>query len=174
MSFDANSGVLSGTPTVDGTYGPITITATNGVSPDAVQTFSIDVGVPPQFSSTPVTAGTVGSSYTYTATASGTPAPTLLASGVPAWLTFDANSGVLTGTPPAEGTYGPINIAATNGVSPDAVQTFSIDVSSPSGSGSSSGSGGGCSATVRTWGLPLGLILALAVPAAVRLRRRVG
>lgn len=121
--------VLSGTPSAVGTVGPITITASNGVNPNATQQFSINVGpaqVAPQITSTAPTAGVVGTLYTYNITATGVPAPTLSVSGNPPWLTLAGST--LSGTPTAAGVFGPITITATNGVNPDATQTFSITV----------------------------------------------
>ena len=48
VSLNATTGVLSGTPGAGtaGTY-PLTITATNGVNPDATQSFTLTVGSPP-------------------------------------------------------------------------------------------------------------------------------
>lgn len=175
LNFNVNTGELTGTPTVEGIYGPITITASNGLAQDDFQSFTIEVGVPPQITSTPVTTGTVESAYTYTVAASGTPAPTLSATGLPGWLSFDDNSGELTGTPEGDGVYGPITITAANGFGADAIQTFSIDISegSDSDSGDNSSTGGGCSVSVRAGGLPLGVVLVLALLVARQRRRTV-
>jgi uncharacterized protein (TIGR03382 family) len=55
----------------------------------------------------------------------------LSASGVlPAWLTFNPATGELSGTPANVHANKPytVTLVASNGVSPDAVQTFTIDV----------------------------------------------
>ncbi len=71
----------------------------------------------------------VGSFYTYSFTATGAPVPTFsLTSGLlPPGLSLAAN-GVLSGTPTSAGTgsFPNIAITATNGVLPDAHQTFSL------------------------------------------------
>ena len=117
---------LSGTPTTVGTVGPITITANNGVIPNAIQTFSIVVNAAPVITSVAPTTAKVGTAYSYAITTTGTPAPTLLVSGNPAWLTLSGST--LSGTPTTAGTVGPITITANNGVIPNAIQTFSIVV----------------------------------------------
>ena len=88
--------------------------------------------VAPAISSTAPTTAAVGSAYSYTVTTTGTPAPSLTVSGLPAWLTFDGNA-TISGTPAAgdAGTTGAITVLASNRVSPNAAQTFSIVVSEP-------------------------------------------
>ncbi len=127
------------------TSNPATLTVTTALVPAAIV-------------SIPVTAGTAGQLYTSTIIASGAPAPTLTISGNPAWLNLVA--GVLRGTPPAAGTYGPITITADNGVGSPAVQTFSLIVAAgSSGTTDSGGSGGGgCGAGSALGCLLLGLL----------------
>ncbi|MCA9554070.1 MAG: putative Ig domain-containing protein, partial [Myxococcales bacterium] len=108
----------------------------------ATQTFSIEVvgaTSAPAIVSTPVTAARAGQAYSYTVVATGVPTPTLTATlngggALPAWLTFDPATGVLSGTPAATdvGNYDVI-ITASNGVNPDAMQAFTITVGGPAG-----------------------------------------
>ncbi len=124
------AGVLVGMPAAGtgGTY-PITITATNGVSPVATQSFILTVDQAPAITSVNNTTFTAGISGSFSATASGYPAPTFTESGsLPSGVTL-SSAGVLSGTP-AAGTGGsyPIFIVATNGVSTDATQTFTLTV----------------------------------------------
>jgi hypothetical protein len=127
VTFNANTGVLSGNPTVPGTFN-ITFTATNGVSPDAVQAFTLQVNQAPAITSPNSTTFIVGQNNTFTVTATGTPTPTLSETGaLPNGVTFNANTGVLSGNPTVAGTFN-ITFTATNGVSPDAVQAFTLQV----------------------------------------------
>ncbi|MBX3474281.1 MAG: hypothetical protein KF754_07850 [Planctomycetes bacterium] len=165
--------VLSGTPPAVGTAGPITITAFNGISPDATQIFSITIDpapTAPLITSSAVTSAVVGGIYTYNITATGNPSPTIMVTGLPLWLSQVGNA--ITGTPAAGdiGTTALITVTATNGVSPDAVQTFTITVSTPTtiGGGGGGGGGGGCAAGAPAAILPLFALLA----AVVRRRRR--
>jgi predicted peptidase len=122
--------VLSGTPPSAGTFGPITLTASNGINPNATQTFSITANpnlIAPQITSTPNTNGFIGQPYSYTVTMTGSPAPGLSASGLPAWLSLNGN--VLSGTPPSAAATGTITLTASNGVNPNATQSFVINVS---------------------------------------------
>lgn len=125
------AGVLSGTP-ASGTQGsyPITITAQNGVSPNATQSFTLTVNTAPSFTSLSTTTFTVGSPGTFTVTASGSPVPTLGETGaLPNGVTFNSSTGVLSGTPAvgSGGVYS-ITFTATNGVNPNSNQNFTLTV----------------------------------------------
>ena len=90
-------------------------------------------GTAPAFSSASSIAFSEGVAGTFTVTATGSPAPTLSETGaLPSGVTFTASTGVLAGTPAAAtaGTY-PITFTATNGVSPDATQSFTLTVDAP-------------------------------------------
>ena len=61
MTFDPATGLLSGTPAVGaGAVYTLTATATNGVEPDAVQTFTLYVNEPPTITSADATTFVVG------------------------------------------------------------------------------------------------------------------
>src|SRR5208283_2532518 len=92
----SSAGVLSGTPAAGtgGTY-PIVITATNGISPDATQTFTLTVNQAPAFTSLNSATFTVGTAGSFSVTASGYPAPTFSESGpLPGDVTL-SSAGVL-------------------------------------------------------------------------------
>jgi len=89
--------------------------------------------VKPAITSIDNTAFTIGTTSTFTVTATGNPSPTLSLSGtLPSGITFNASTGVLSGTP-ATGTVGsyPITIIASNGVLPNATSTFILTVAAP-------------------------------------------
>ena len=128
---------LAGTPaaSTDGSY-PITITASNGVSPDATQSFTLTVNkapTAPAITSPDNTGLTVGTAGTFTVTSTGYPVAALTESGtLPSGVTLTDNgdgTATLAGTPASgsQGSY-PITITASNGVSPDATQTFTLTV----------------------------------------------
>ncbi|MCK6489669.1 MAG: putative Ig domain-containing protein, partial [Planctomycetes bacterium] len=66
----------------------------------------------PAITSSTVASGTVGSAFSYTITASNTPT-SYGASGLPAGLSVDAGTGLISGTPSASGSF-PVTISATN------------------------------------------------------------
>jgi formylmethanofuran dehydrogenase subunit D len=129
-----NGNILGGIPPAVGTFGPMTITATNTEGTDQ-QVFSIIVSSIPQITSTPVATGLVGSVYTYNITVTGVPSPEITVSGNPAWLNLNGNT--LTGTPTSSGLIGPVTLTATNSVSSDK-QTLYIKVENPNVNTSSS------------------------------------
>ena len=97
LSFDTTSGVISGAPTV-GTSATspyfLQFTASNGAAPVATQSFTLTVtpaALAPVFTTQPVNATAVlGQVATFTAAASGNPAPTFQ------WQRFGAGAAVFT------------------------------------------------------------------------------
>jgi cyclophilin family peptidyl-prolyl cis-trans isomerase len=122
------AGVLSGTPSAIGTFAG-TVTATN-VAGTSEQAFNIVINQQPAFTNGPPPAsGTVGTAYSFSYTASGSPAPTfaLTSGALPAGLSLNP-SGAISGTPTTAG--GPFTgtVTASNGIGTAATQDFSITV----------------------------------------------
>ena len=131
VAFDAATGVLSGTPAAgSGDSYALTFTATNGIGSDATQTFTLTVDQAPAITSASNATFAAGTAGTFTVTVTGYPGPTLSETGaLPGGVTFDASTGVLSGTPAAgsNGTY-PLTFTAINGIAPDATQHFVLMV----------------------------------------------
>jgi sugar lactone lactonase YvrE len=145
--------------------GTATLTDNNlNASPSTTQTIMLSgtaqsAGVAPSFTSGVSTTFTVGQSGSFPVTATGTPTPTFTELGtLPAGVTL-STSGILSGTP-GTGTAGsyPITITASNGVSPDATQYFTLTVDQApaitSGTGTTFTVGTAGSFTVTTSGSP--------------------
>ena len=81
--------------------------------------------VPLSFTSDTPPPAAVGSSYSYQFQASGTPPITFSATGLPAWAQLDPSTGLLSGTPPAPGTFN-FTVTASNGIAPDATANVSL------------------------------------------------
>lgn len=126
------NGVLSGTP-APGSGGTYTLTfgATNGIPPDATQTLTLTVDVPPVFTSAPRTTFVVGTPGTFQVTATGLPAPSLELSvaspGMPGGVTFNSSTGVLSGTPTQSGVF-VLTFDAYNGVFHAVTQSFTLTI----------------------------------------------
>ncbi|MDQ6796924.1 MAG: Ig-like domain repeat protein [Actinomycetota bacterium] len=135
VTFTPATGVLAGTPAAGtgGSY-PLTFKAANGTLPDATQAFTLVVSQPPAITSANSTTFMVGISRSFTVTATGFPTPnrSLTSGTLPAGVTFTPATGVLAGTP-AAGTTGsyPLTFTASNGVSPNAAQSFTLIVVPP-------------------------------------------
>jgi hypothetical protein len=130
VTFVAATGVLSGTPAASGSF-PITLTATNGIGTPATQEFTLTVDAAPDITSPLTTNFYEGVANSFTVTATGYPRPTFAETGaLPTGVTLDPTTGVLSGTPNATGTF-PITLTASNGITPDATQTFHLVVLVP-------------------------------------------
>lgn len=117
ISLNATTGVLSGTPTVGGAFS-FAVSATNDAGTVNTSTINLAVNQAPNWTSnSPTTALLTGSNVSYTFVASGYPAPTYtVTSGtLPAGLTLDSSSGLLSGTPTAVGSS-TVTFQASNGI----------------------------------------------------------
>jgi len=123
----STGGVISGSPTTVGSY-TATVTAANAVTPNATDTFTIVVGVPPTISGTPSSDVSPGTAYSYSFSLAATPAPTttVTSGSLPPGLSL-STGGTIAGTPTTAGTY-MATVTATNGIPPDASDTFTIVV----------------------------------------------
>ena len=126
-SFDAASGVISGTPSFSGTLN-VSLGATNALGADS-KTLVITISQPASITSTLTAAGVVGTPFSYTLTASGSAPLTLSATSLPAWASFDSGTGVISGTPTADGSFS-ISLGASNGAGSDS-KTLVVTVHSP-------------------------------------------
>jgi hypothetical protein len=128
--YDNNAMTLSGTPAA-GTGGthPLTFSASNGISPDASQNFTLTVNEAPIFTSGDNDTFALNSTGSFTVTASGYPAPSIhLTSGTPpSGVAYNSSTGILSGTPTEGGTF-TLTFTASNGVSPNATQNFTLNV----------------------------------------------
>ncbi|HTB51713.1 MAG TPA: putative Ig domain-containing protein, partial [Ferruginibacter sp.] len=106
--------VISGTPTVSGTFID-TVKATNaGGTGTQVLTITINAPLPslPIITSSNHATEIIGSLFSYTITATNSPT-SYNATGLPAWLTVNSTTGVISGTPSSTGVFDVV-ISATN------------------------------------------------------------
>jgi len=121
------NGLISWTPSSAGSAN-VTVTASNGVGSNATQSFAITISAAqsaPSITSTAPTTASLGLVYSYQVTTSGTPAPTLSLTTKPA--NMGISNGLITWTAVTSGNI-PVTVTASNGVSPNATQSFTISV----------------------------------------------
>jgi hypothetical protein len=136
LSFTDNgngTATLAGTPAAGsgGTY-PLSLTANNGVAPNATQTLTVTVMQPAAITSASNATFTVGTAGSFTITTAGAPPVTAITEtgALPAGVTFTDNgdgTATLAGTATAPGAFS-MTIKASNGVAPDATQNFTLTV----------------------------------------------
>ncbi len=128
LTVDTATGIISGQPTVPGTY-PVIVTATNtlGTGQETVSlTVTKNPGAPTITSSLAVTTP-VSSPFSYQIEASNSPT-SYAASNLPTGLTIDPATGAISGTPTTSGVRS-IGITASNSLGSD-TQTLVLTVSS--------------------------------------------
>jgi large repetitive protein len=129
MTLDANTGVVSGTPTAAGSYsGSITLNDLLGDTP-ASTPYTLTINAAPSITTTsPLPAGDQGIAYSTTlAKSGGTAAYTWSATGPPAGLTLNSSTGVISGTPTATGTA-TVAVTLTDGAGATATKNLSLTI----------------------------------------------
>ncbi|MFA5264995.1 MAG: putative Ig domain-containing protein, partial [Opitutaceae bacterium] len=115
LVLNTTTGVITGTPLVSGVINA-TLTATNATGTSVAAPLTITVaaaGVAPIITNSPLTAaGTVGTPFSFTITASGLPT-SYSAAPRPAGLNINTGTGAITGTPTAVGSTS-VLLGATN------------------------------------------------------------
>ena len=114
------------TPSTDYTLGSTSVTTVSIIDNDTTQ------NQPPVISGTPTTSVTAGSAYSFTPNASDPDGDSLTfsASGLPAWLSINSQTGALSGTP-ADTDVGVVNnirISVSDGKDSASLAAFSITV----------------------------------------------
>jgi prepilin-type N-terminal cleavage/methylation domain-containing protein len=106
ISVDATTGVISGTPTTVGTFS-ITLTLNDALGDDAASlVYSSSVNDAPSISTTSLPTGEKSVAYSTTLSGTGGTNPTTWsATGLPAGLAIDSNSGTISGAPTASGSF---------------------------------------------------------------------
>jgi hypothetical protein len=108
LTLQGPTGLLNGTPTAAGSFN-FTVTLTDSASVSAQKQFTLAVGVGVSFT-TPASLpnATVGAAYSFALGASGGQPPyswSITQGSAPPGLSLNASTGVISGTPTAQGTY---------------------------------------------------------------------
>ncbi|WP_159810497.1 putative Ig domain-containing protein, partial [Cellulomonas citrea] len=133
LSLDAVTGVISGTPTAAGPY-DVTVTATNTDATHASVHLTGAVSAATTTASGTMPDAVAGTALSMTVTADGYPAPTfaVTSGALPAGLSLDGATGVVSGTPTTAGGYS-FTVTATNvdGSSAQVSFTGTVDLAAP-------------------------------------------
>lgn len=136
-TFSTATGRLYGTPPASGTFSGISIKVSDGKASTSLPTFAITVSGGstnrvPVISGTPASSVNAGSAYNFQPTASDADGDALTYSiaNKPAWATFNAGTGRLSGTPTAAqvGSYSSVTITVSDGKAKATLSPFAIAV----------------------------------------------
>jgi len=120
LTLNNSTGVVSGTPTSTGSFS-VTISVADSSSPKltAQQTLTLTISLPKlTLTTTSLGNGALGVAYSQTLTATGGASPySWSATGLPAGLTLNVSTGVVSGTPTSAGSF-PITVTVTDSSNP--------------------------------------------------------
>ncbi|HEY7162126.1 MAG TPA: putative Ig domain-containing protein, partial [Acidobacteriota bacterium] len=133
LTLNTATGQISGTPTAAGTFN-FTITATDSYGCTGSTAYTVTMQCP-VITLTPATLpnGTVGTAYDQTVSGNDGTAPYTFAvtnGSLPSGLTLDTNTGQISGTPTAAGTFN-FDVTATDTYGCSGVQSYSITMDCP-------------------------------------------
>jgi hypothetical protein len=132
LSTVSNNGVLSGTPTTPGTYSFV-IRVTDSLTGTDTETYTITITSPtlPIITTSSLPNGLVSTAYSQTVSGAGGALPYLWsidAGSLPAGLTLNTSTGVISGTPTTLGTSN-FTIKLTDGNAQTTTKVFSVTIS---------------------------------------------
>ncbi len=163
LAFDTATGRLSGTPGAAnvGVHRGVVVFVSDGAAQTLLPAFDVTVAASgpanraPTIAGTPPTSVMMNSAYAFTPTASDPDgnALTFAIANRPAWATFDAQTGRLSGTPAAIGTFANVSISVSDGTMTTALPMFTVAVTAPPGPGNRAPQISGTPPTAATQGM---------------------
>ena len=134
LSINTSTGAMTGTPNSKTTESTFTVTATDSYGKTDTETVNaITVGnTAPLWNSHPVACETAaaGAQYSCAMSASDSDLHTLTYSLVnsPSWMSIDASTGVITGTPDTSTDFSNLEVRVTDGHDPVSATTFNVTI----------------------------------------------
>ncbi len=134
LSLDANSGAITGTPSIAGAF-TFTIQATDANSNTGSRSYTVSVDPAPlTVNPSSLPNGSQGVAYSQTVTASGGTAPytyAVLSGALPTGLSLNTSNGAITGTPTVAGAFN-FTISATDANSITGSQAYTVNIAAAS------------------------------------------
>ena len=131
LTVNTASGVISGTPTVAGSY-PVSLSATNAAGTGASTTLTLTIApaaLAPAISSAATAVGQVGTAFTYQIVATPGPITSYALTGtLPVGLALNTATGAITGSP-TQPDASTVSLTATNGNGTSAPQALFLQIS---------------------------------------------
>ncbi|MCX5999999.1 MAG: putative Ig domain-containing protein [Chloroflexi bacterium] len=132
LSLDSHTGVITGTPTAEGAYNS-TVKVADNVGGAATASLSVTISSAPTITTASLADGEVGIAYSQVMAATGGSPPytwSVSSGNLPAGLSLDSHTGVISGTPTAEGADN-FTIRAVDSVGAAATASLSISCTAP-------------------------------------------
>lgn len=130
MSIDPDTGIISGTP-ISTSNSYISVTATNNGGSSTVSLLFTVYNQLPVITTTSIPNGEVGKPYSEQIVAIGVNVRYSVSGTLPAGITFNTSTGVLSGTPTVAGTFSRTFQASTSGGTVNQILTLIIDRDAP-------------------------------------------
>jgi Putative Ig domain len=136
LTLNSASGGISGTPTAAGTSS-FTVRVADARGQSAMQALSITINLPapPNITTTTLPAGTIGQAYSQPLQVAGGTAPltwSIVVGNLPAGLSLNQTTGVISGTPTAAGTSSfTIRVQDAGGLSDTQALSITINLTAP-------------------------------------------
>jgi hypothetical protein len=128
LKLDSSTGIISGTPSAP-QVATIVLTATNSFGTCLPRNLVLTIGDYSSITSSTTAKGPTGSAFSYALTANNSP-ESFIVTGLPAGLSLNTTSGLISGIPSPEGTY-TLTVVAVNALGNGPAATVTLSITDP-------------------------------------------